>query len=287
MSFTTFSASLIGLLDYHTTQAVATAMGPALTALAVPAAWNRARQRDPTGIYLLLGWVPYMVGAFTLAGLLRGLLPANPWTQHLYQWTWLIEMLVWMRVLSLNIESVRRAAEQAEMEKQSLESMAHTDPLTGLPNRRGLTAALAHAIRHRGPDDALAVYLLDLDGFKAVNDSLGHDAGDELLIEIARRLRESVRETDAVVRLGGDEFIVLLRDIDSNERAQRIAGEIVCSIAEPVALHTTTVTVGTSIGISFCPEHGRERETLLKAADEAMYAAKADGRGRWRVANAQ
>lgn len=185
--------------------------------------------------------------------------------------------------VSIYIDITER--KQAE---ERIRTMALTDALTHLPNRLKLNDEMEVALaRYRETGFRFALLFLDLDGFKKVNDSHGHDAGDELLIEIARRLRESVRETDAVVRLGGDEFIVLLRDIDSNERAQRIAGEIVRSIAEPVALASATVTVGTSIGISFCPDHGSERETLLKAADEAMYAAKADGRGRWRVANAQ
>ncbi|MCK6404800.1 MAG: PAS-domain containing protein [Rhodocyclaceae bacterium] len=185
--------------------------------------------------------------------------------------------------VSIYIDITER--KQAE---ERIRAMALTDALTHLPNRLKLNDEMELALaRYRETGFRFALLFLDLDGFKKVNDSHGHDAGDELLVEIARRLREAVRETDAVVRLGGDEFIVLLRDIDSNERAQRIAGEIVRSIAEPVALDSATVMVGTSIGISFCPDHGSERETLLKAADEAMYAAKADGRGRWRVANAQ
>jgi diguanylate cyclase (GGDEF)-like protein len=182
--------------------------------------------------------------------------------------------------VSIYIDITER--KQAE---ERIRTMALTDALTGLPNRLKLNEALELALaRHAATGFRFALLFLDLDGFKKVNDSLGHDAGDELLVEVARRLRDSVRETDAVVRLGGDEFIVLLRDIDCNETAQRIAGEIIARIAEPVPLRTATVEVGTSIGISFCPEHGEEREPLLKAADEAMYVAKADGRGVWRVA---
>ena len=278
VSFATFSASLIGLLDYHATQAVATAMGPTLMILAIPAAWNRARQRDPTGIYLLLGWVPYMLGAFTLAGLLRGLLPANPWTQHLYQWTWLIEMLVWMRVLGLNIESVRRAAERAEMEKQSLESMVHTDPLTGLPNRRGLAAALGHAIWHRSPDDALAVYLLDLDGFKAVNDSLGHDAGDELLVQVSRRLRQQLRHHDVIARLGGDEFVIVASSLRGEAEALTLGRKLLDAFEHPFVVAGRSCRVGLTIGFALAPQDGHDATDLLKRADTAMYAGKQAGR---------
>jgi len=93
-----------------------------------------------------------------------------------------------------------------------------------------------------------------------------------------------VRETDAVVRLGGDEFVVVLHDLDRHETAHRIAQALVDTVSRPVELTVSAVQVGASVGISYCPEHANEREGLLKAADAAMYAAKADGRGIWRVA---
>ncbi|MCK6435336.1 MAG: GGDEF domain-containing protein, partial [Aquabacterium sp.] len=103
-------------------------------------------------------------------------------------------------------------------------------------------------------------------------------------VAIAQRLRAVVRETDAVVRLGGDEFVVVLHDLDRHETAHRIAQALVETASQPVELTVATVQVGASVGISYCPEHASEREGLLKAADAAMYAAKAGGRGIWRVA---
>ena len=166
-----------------------------------------------------------------------------------------------------------------------IRSMALEDSLTGLPNRLSLNEQIEQAIeRFEASGQHFALLFLDLDGFKKVNDSLGHDAGDDLLVQVARRLREAVHETDTVARLGGDEFVVLLRDVEGEAAPQNIATDIITRLVEPFLLTATEGHIGTSIGISLCPAHGRNRETLLKAADEAMYAAKSAGRGRWRLA---
>jgi len=182
--------------------------------------------------------------------------------------------------VSLYIDITER--KQAE---DRIRAMALTDALTGLPNRLRLNDEVELALRryHEG-GYRFALLFVDLDGFKTVNDTLGHDAGDELLVVIAQRLRAVVRETDAVVRLGGDEFVVVLHDLDRHETAHRIAQALVDTVSRPVELTVSAVQVGASVGISYCPEHANEREGLLKAADAAMYAAKADGRGIWRVA---
>ena len=182
--------------------------------------------------------------------------------------------------VSLYIDITER--KQAE---DRIRAMALTDALTGLPNRLRLNDEVELALRryHEG-GYRFALLFVDLDGFKTINDTLGHDAGDELLVAIAQRLRAVVRETDAVVRLGGDEFVVVLHDLDRHETAHRIAQALVETASRPVELTVATAQVGASVGISYCPEHASEREGLLKAADAAMYAAKAGGRGIWRVA---
>ncbi len=166
-----------------------------------------------------------------------------------------------------------------------IRNMALLDTLTQLPNRLALNEfieqSLVRATEHK---ERFALLFLDLDGFKRVNDTLCHDAGDQLLIQVADRLREAVRETDVVARLGGDEFVVLLRDIEDAKVPQRIADEIVTSIAAPFALGDATAHIGTSIGIALHPESGGDREALLQAADQAMYLAKGAGKGTWRIA---
>lgn len=171
--------------------------------------------------------------------------------------------------------------------EERIRVMALQDGLTGLPNRLNLNDQIEQALeRSRNEGKHFAVLFLDLDGFKKVNDTLGHDAGDELLIQVSTQLKDCVHETDLVARLGGDEFVVLLRDVDGEAAPQRIANSIVGRLSVPFVLHKAEARIGTSIGIALYPVHGNSRESLLKAADEAMYAAKSGGRGAWRMAKA-
>lgn len=159
---------------------------------------------------------------------------------------------------------------------------AYYDPLTGLPNRRLLADRLHQAIAqaHRS-GDRVAVAYLDLDGFKTVNDSHGHLAGDSLLKEIARRLEVSVREGDTVARVGGDEFVLVLRfPLDSRDRGGLLS-RLLEAIAAPVHLDRQTVTVTCSIGVAVFPADAADAEGLLRLADEAMYAAKQSGKNRF------
>jgi diguanylate cyclase (GGDEF)-like protein/PAS domain S-box-containing protein len=157
---------------------------------------------------------------------------------------------------------------------------AFHDALTGLPNRTlfrdRLDQTLAAARRHKYRTPA--VMFLDLDRFKQINDTLGHDAGDELLKEVANRLRRCVRESDTVARMGGDEFTVLLPEISSLEDAHAVGEKIIDLMRQPVVLAGSEVVVTTSIGISMYPKDGRDADSLMKCADAAMYHVKGAGR---------
>ena len=167
-------------------------------------------------------------------------------------------------------------ARQAEADIQRL---AHYDTLTGLPNRTlwlsHARAALQAAQRH---GDTVAVLFLDLDQFKTVNDSLGHQVGDRLLAEIARRLSACIREEDVLARLGGDEFVTLLPRIGHAENAARVAGKMLGVLSRPVELEGHELRLSVSIGIALHPTDGNDVDTLLKHADTAMYSAKDAGR---------
>lgn len=166
--------------------------------------------------------------------------------------------------------------------KEEIERLAFTDPLTELPNRRMLMDRLKHAIDlDRGDGkNQLAVLMLDLDRFKAVNDSLGHMAGDDLLQQVASRLRSRLRDSDLVARLGGDEFVILLENISSANDAALVAQEIISDLTQHFSLlQNNTVLIGTSIGISLYPDHGTTAEMLMDHADAALYQAKDAGRG--------
>jgi diguanylate cyclase (GGDEF)-like protein len=154
---------------------------------------------------------------------------------------------------------------------------AYRDPLTGLPNRALFLERLERALndRHGGQ---LVVLFIDLDRFKAVNDSLGHRAGDELLTEVAARMRETLRSSDLAARLGGDEFAVLLEG-ESAEDACRIAERIAARVAEPFQIANRTVCIGASVGVALCEASGANAAELLSNADVAMYRAKKTGQG--------
>ncbi|MEW6687866.1 MAG: EAL domain-containing protein [Pseudomonadota bacterium] len=163
---------------------------------------------------------------------------------------------------------------------ERMEYLAHHDSLTALPNRVMLQERLREAVslarRHR---KQLALLFVDLDYFKNVNDSLGHGVGDSLLQAVAARLRAAVRQEDLVVRLGGDEFCILLQDLGDPREAAQVAGKLLTELAEPHRLGGHELHVPASIGIACLPGDGHDMETLLRHADIAMYRAKAQGRG--------
>ncbi|MFC4158579.1 putative bifunctional diguanylate cyclase/phosphodiesterase [Chitinimonas lacunae] len=160
--------------------------------------------------------------------------------------------------------------------------IAHHDALTKLPNRLLLQDRLAMALeRAKRFGNQVGLMVIDLDLFKRINDSLGHHIGDELLIEVADRLRAVVRATDTVARIGGDEFVVLLPDLNEAESLHRVATNLVQQIGRPVLVGSHRLQVGSSIGIAVCPQDGDDAQTLLKHADSAMYAAKRLGRGHY------
>jgi diguanylate cyclase (GGDEF)-like protein/hemerythrin-like metal-binding protein/PAS domain S-box-containing protein len=165
-----------------------------------------------------------------------------------------------------------------------LEVEANHDALTGLPNRRLLHDRLTQAVTrsHRG-GKILAVCYLDLDGFKQVNDTLGHDAGDDVLRLIAGRLSKVLRGEDTVVRSGGDEFVLLLGDMDSEENVTQVLTRLLQDVAQPMLIHGMPVKISASIGVTLHPQEEVAPELLLKHADEAMFAAKREGKSRYHL----
>jgi diguanylate cyclase (GGDEF)-like protein len=169
--------------------------------------------------------------------------------------------------------SIERKRYQEELERQ-----ANYDGLTGLPNRNLLHDRLKQAVFGQRHVRSIAVVFIDLDHFKFVNDSLGHNAGDKLLQYVAERLQSTVRDGDTVARLGGDEFVVILNDQGREDVIFRAMQRIVTKLAEPVRINDHELNVTCSAGISVYPQDGPDVETLLKNADAAMYRAKAKGR---------
>lgn len=180
-------------------------------------------------------------------------------------------------------EARKREIAAREEHARQVEHMAYHDGLTGLANRNLFTRLLDQAIlRARRSGREFAVMFMDLDRFKHINDSLGHEAGDELLIETARRLESCVRRTDTVARLGGDEFVVLLSELSEAVYAATVADKIIASIAQPFSVKSHDVRVTASLGIATYPGDGPDEETLTKNADIAMYNAKEQGKNGYR-----
>lgn len=171
---------------------------------------------------------------------------------------------------------------QARVNENNIRQMAYYDDLTGLPNRVHLQEKLTTAIK-AGHDcqSSVALLYMDLDGFKDVNDSLGHEAGDELLKEMAERFKRGLRVSDFAARLGGDEFCVVLEQVRSEQQVAAIADRLLREIEQPVVLCARRLKPHASIGIAMYPSDGLTREALMQAADTAMYAAKRDGKHRY------
>ena len=176
-----------------------------------------------------------------------------------------------------DISDRKRAEEQIEFH-------AYHDVLTHLPNRRLFSDRLSQNLTHaRRTGKSLAVMFVDLDHFKSINDTLGHTAGDELLLEMARRLRGCVREDDTVARLGGDEFTIVLSELRHPEDAVTVAEKIIKAVQKPMTIGATPIDVSASIGIALYPVDGNDAESLLRNADSAMYRAKESGRNTYQL----
>lgn len=188
----------------------------------------------------------------------------------------ILGVLTWQ---SLQLQRERqRATDERLRHAHHIEHLAFHDTLTNLPNRVYLSFVMCKALEQKRDEGGFALLFLDLDRFKNVNDSLGHEAGDRLLELVAKRLVAAVREQDVVARLGGDEFVILVRSVTQREPVARIADQLVATIQEPFILHQETCSISVSIGVAFFPDDGLDEQTLMKCADIAMYRAKQAGK---------
>ncbi len=194
----------------------------------------------------------------------------------------LVGGLFWHMSQSLAM-SRRRETEARQAHAEKVEYLAYHDSLTGLANRSLLSRLLGQAIHqaHRR-QGRLAMLFLDLDYFKVINDTLGHDAGDELLCEVARRLQTCLRESDILARIAGDEFVVVLPEVEDRALVETVASKIIDIVAQPYTIAGSRCKVTACIGISLYPDDGEDEETLTKHADTAMYQAKEAGKNAFR-----
>lgn len=181
-----------------------------------------------------------------------------------------------------DISSLKNTEKKLEEALEKVSNLANHDPLTGLANlrlaRERLYSALSFSKRKQWK---MAVMFIDLDGFKTINDTHGHDIGDEVLKKVAQRLVENLREVDTVARIGGDEFLVIQTEVPHRLAAANVAEKIVKSVSEPIRIEEKTITIGASIGIALYPENGEDSRVLMKKADDAMYYTKRIGKNNY------
>ena len=269
---------------------------PALIALAIPLLAGLAIQTGLRG--LVLGQGVLFLGLLVAWNSKAGLLPVDmvlPTSadQRVFLGSLMLAMLLTALhrgTMAINLKQVeglyRQSVEafQVEIEQrraleQQLEHRAHYDDLTGLPNRPLFFDRLHQTIiRARREGARFALLFIDLDGFKEINDSLGHDAGDDLLVRVSKRLSGCVRESDTVARVGGDEFTVIVGEISFRRHALIVADKVLDVVAKPFNLGSQECLIGASIGIAIYPDDGEDAETILNCADSAMYAIKRQGK---------
>jgi diguanylate cyclase (GGDEF)-like protein len=192
------------------------------------------------------------------------------------------DYLIKGQINNIILERLLRYAIERKRAEDAIKKLAYHGPLTGLPSRLllGDRFAMAAAASHRN-DRKTALILLDLDHFKDINDNYGHDAGDEILKEVSDRLVGILRQTDTVCRNGGDEFILLIPEINAKEMIDEIAQRILVAIGKPFNLHHVEKRIGASLGIAMYPENDKSLEDLIKHADMAMYEVKKTGRNNY------
>jgi diguanylate cyclase (GGDEF)-like protein len=239
----------------------------------------RVRRGDIVGTYFIVAWAGYFLTGVILSLTINGHIGVNFWTLHALQFGATFDMLLFMRIVILRNAAEHRLAQQAMSERDVMKSLANTDSLTTLINRRGLNEELASLVPNATPERLLVIYMLDLDGFKPVNDQYGHDIGDELLIAIGTRLKAAVREHDLVARVGGDEFVIVATEVKTEAQATELGTKLLAVFQSPFKCGEHNCRVGVTIGYVLVPNDGTQVSELLKSADAAMYAGKQQGKG--------
>ncbi|MBP6497159.1 MAG: GGDEF domain-containing protein, partial [Campylobacteraceae bacterium] len=189
-----------------------------------------------------------------------------------------------MKIANATIKKLESAKNKLVKQQDIIYKQAHYDHLTSLANRSLLHQRLEVLIQESSENNKkFAILFLDLDRFKEINDSLGHDVGDELLVRVAKILLQATRKTDTVARIGGDEFVILLDDVGNEKTITSIAQKLLQALDQPLKIKEYNLHVTTSIGISIYPDHGNDFNALLKNADVALYEAKAAGRNNFKI----
>ncbi|MCC5855769.1 MAG: diguanylate cyclase [Idiomarina sp.] len=242
----------------------------------------RAIQGDRVARFYLIANVAFLVPAMFAINASQITTSSVWWIEHVGMIAVLVEVLLLAQVMSYRVGLVHQGRLKAESDLQRakvLAEQAQLDPLTELPSRR----LLDNRLRQRGgvlSTDKLAMLFIDLDDLKTVNDRFGHRVGDALLVEVAQRIRASLRSTDYAARLGGDEFIITLSPVQNESQVIEVAQKLIAAINQPVQVDEHEVTTGVSVGVAIYPDHTDNLSELIHRADDAMYQAKRSGKNR-------
>jgi diguanylate cyclase (GGDEF)-like protein len=249
------------------------------TLIGLQGAIARVRRGDSVGTYFIVAWTGYLFTGVILSLTINGHIGVNFWTLHALQFGAIFDMLLFGRIAVLRTAAEHRVAQHARHERDIMKSLAHTDSLTALKNRRGLNEALVALVPKATASQPLAIYMLDLNGFKPVNDQYGHDVGDDLLVAVGARLTAAVRSHDIVARVGGDEFVVVATEVASEAAAVELGNKLLAVFHAPFSCDEHLCQIGVTIGYVLAPQDGVQIGELLKAADAAMYSGKQRGKG--------
>lgn len=241
--------------------------------------WVSINENSKKLWFIFGGWVFYTIASFMLSAMFLGLVRYSPNIFDYFQLASLIEMLSWFLVLIIISREKYKEASQFKTEKVKLKNLAETDTLTGLPNRRALMNYMEHLAFKPTTRSMCAVLMMDLDNFKLVNDEYGHKVGDIILKMATNRLIQNIRSKDFICRMGGDEFVILINDIQDSDTAREISEKLIAAFSEPFVHLENKLNVGLTIGYSIIPTDGLNPETLIDLADEALYIGKKNGKG--------
>jgi diguanylate cyclase (GGDEF)-like protein len=268
------------LISFSTAHVLCILSGSISIALVMLVMWNKVHHGARSNWFLFGGWFIYTIGSLGLTLTFLGAINFTNRTFDYFQIATMLEMLSWFVVLGIDTNQKYKASIMLQVERNEMQTLAETDALTGLPNRRGLMTKMSAATSLATPSSYCAVFMMDLDGFKAVNDTHGHKVGDVLLQMVAARLATALRDRDFVSRLGGDEFVVLASRLKNSEDAQVLADKLLTSFNEPFVTECgLSLKVGSTIGFSLSPMDSMDPVKLLELADKALYVGKRAGRG--------
>jgi diguanylate cyclase len=269
-----YSFDLIGI---QLVTLLVSTLGLAPALLGLPGAIRLAKRGERVGWYFLAAWLIYFITTAILIEVIKGRVGVGFWTLHSFQFGATADMFIFMAVLGMQSQAVKDEVIKTKLEHARLMALAHTDKLTSLPNRQSLYESTNGALKALGRNQFLAIYMMDLDNFKTINEKYGQAVGDELLIAVAKKLQQTLGRNDVVSRLGGDEFAVLVTSLGSIGEATKVGQMILKIFDESFVLTKNTWHSTVTMGLAIAPLDGKDTSHILRQANEAMYAGKRMG----------